>query len=101
MSPPTEIFACDHGCRQVSWLAGRYPSSHSQDRDSQWHVTKDSPLTVAGAAAELGRFPRTAFPFDPWLKEPSGITVEVCRDRSQSIIRRPQSSLDGCALFAA
>jgi hypothetical protein len=28
-------------------------------------VTKDSPLTVAGAAAELGKFPRTAFPFDP------------------------------------
>src|SRR6185436_3630167 len=46
-------------------LAGRYPSSPSQDRDSQWPMTKDSPLTVAGAAAELGKFPCTAFPFDP------------------------------------
>ena len=26
---------------------------------------EDSPLTVAGAAAALEKFPRTAFPFDP------------------------------------
>src|SRR5690349_19455884 len=32
---------------------------------SQWHMTKDSPHTVAGAAAALGISPRTAFPFDP------------------------------------
>src|SRR6202035_1398167 len=47
-------------------------------------MTKDSPLTVAGAAAALGKFPRTAFPFDPQNREPSAIMVEVCRDRSQS-----------------
>src|ERR1700712_700631 len=35
-------------------------------------VTKDSPLTVAGAAAALGKPPRTAFPFDPQTREPSG-----------------------------
>ena len=34
-----------------------YLASPSQDRDSQWRMTKDSPLTVAGAAAELGNFP--------------------------------------------
>jgi hypothetical protein len=28
-------------------------------------MTKDSPHTVAGAAAALGISPRTAFPFDP------------------------------------
>src|SRR5436190_24143020 len=32
---------------------------------SQWHMTKDSPLTVAGAATALRTNPRTAFPFDP------------------------------------
>src|SRR3954447_13749393 len=57
---------------RVTTADGRSPGSRvvtlsppSQDRDSQWHVTKDSPLTVAGAAAALGKFPRTAFPFDP------------------------------------
>jgi ISXO2-like transposase domain len=34
-------------------------------------MTKDSPLTVAGAAAALGISPRTAFPFDPREGEPS------------------------------
>jgi hypothetical protein len=28
-------------------------------------MTKDSPHTVAGAAAASGKFPLTAFPFDP------------------------------------
>jgi len=52
-TPPTGILACDHDRRQVSWLAGRYLSSPSRDRDSQWHMTEDSSLTVAGAAAAL------------------------------------------------
>ena len=55
--------------RQVSWLAGRRPSPPSQDR-SQWPLTMDSPLTVAGAAAEWAPKSRTAFPFNP-LREPS------------------------------
>src|SRR5438132_653267 len=57
---------------RVTTADGRSPGSRvdtlsppSRDRDSQWHMTKDSPLTVAGAAAALGKFPRTAFPFDP------------------------------------
>src|SRR5438132_6081228 len=37
-------------------------------------MTKDSPHTVAGAAAALGKFPRTAFPFDPRVREPSRIS---------------------------
>src|ERR1700704_5885203 len=69
-------------------MPGRSPSSPSQDRDSQWHMTKDSPLTVAGAAAALGKPPRTAFPFDPQTGEPSPIMVEVWQDRSQS---RPET----------
>src|ERR1700756_4872847 len=44
------------------------------DRHSQWPMTKDSPLTVAGAAAALGKFPRTAFPFDPQIREPSRLS---------------------------
>src|SRR3954451_12093403 len=34
---PTDIFACDHDCRQVSWLEGHYLASPSRDRDTQWH----------------------------------------------------------------
>src|SRR5256885_9057935 len=52
------------------------PSSPSQDRDSQWPMTKDSPLTVAGAAAELGDFPAPHSLLIP-KREPSGTIVEV------------------------
>jgi hypothetical protein len=47
--------------RQVSWLAGRRPSPPSRVF-SQWLCGTGSPLTVAGAAAELERSLRTAFP---------------------------------------
>ena len=48
--------------RQVSWLAGRRPSPPSR-AGAQWHCGTSSPLTVAGAAADLGANARTAFPF--------------------------------------
>src|SRR5471030_641547 len=44
-------------------------------------MTKDSPLTVAGAAAALGKFPRTAFPFDPPRREPSCLVRTMSRFR--------------------
>src|SRR6266576_6755437 len=57
---------------RVTTADGRSPGSRvvtgrrlPRTEISQWHMTKDSPLTVAGAAAALGKFPRTAFPFDP------------------------------------
>ncbi|MCW2018335.1 hypothetical protein ACVILJ_007973 [Bradyrhizobium diazoefficiens] len=62
---PTDIFACDHGWRQVSWLAGRHHFVAFPGPRTQWLLTKDYPLTVAGAAAALGKHPRTAFPFHP------------------------------------
>jgi hypothetical protein len=30
-TPPADMLACDHGRRQVSWLAGRCPLSPSRD----------------------------------------------------------------------
>ena len=63
---------------RVTTADGRSPGSrvvtlHRLPRTeiSQWHMTKDSPLTVAGAATALGISPRTAFPFDPPNGEPS------------------------------
>src|SRR5437660_8470946 len=57
---------------RVTTADGRSPGSRvvtlrrlPRTENSQWHWTKDSPLTVAGAAAALGITPRTAFPFDP------------------------------------
>src|SRR5438128_6078918 len=57
---------------RVTTADGRSPGSRvvtlrrlPRTENSQWHRTKDSPLTVAGAAAALGISPRTAFPFDP------------------------------------
>ena len=50
--PVRRVLACDHGRRQVSWLAGRGFSSSSRSPSSSDIVTKTSPLTVAGAAAE-------------------------------------------------
>ena len=44
---------------------GSSPSVAFPGRQSQWTLTEDSPLTVAGAAAALGESARTAFPFDP------------------------------------
>jgi hypothetical protein len=56
-------------------------------------MAKDSPLTVAGAAAELGKFSRTAFPFDPQ----NGNRRDYARSLSNRSIRwdAPASSLDG------
>src|SRR5207253_8130468 len=57
---------------RVTTADGRSPGSRvvtlrrlPRTEISQWHRTKDSPLTVAGAATALGISPRTAFPFDP------------------------------------
>ncbi len=57
---------------RVTTADGRSPGSRvvtlrrlPRTEISQWHMTKDSPLTVAGAATALGISPRTAFPFDP------------------------------------
>src|SRR5438477_792703 len=57
---------------RVTTAGGRSPGSRvvtlrrlPRTENSQWHRTKDSPLTVAGAAAALGISPRTSFPFDP------------------------------------
>src|ERR1700682_6273153 len=50
-------------------------------------MTKDSPLTVAGAAAALGKFPRTAFPFDPQMREPSRISRSLPGRESMLIVR--------------
>src|SRR2546423_7291846 len=57
---------------RVTTADGRSPGSRvvtlrrlPRTEISQWHKTKDSPLTVAGAATALGKIPRTAFPFDP------------------------------------
>src|ERR1700728_10278 len=70
-------------------------------------MTEDSPLTVAGAAAELGDFhiARTAFPFDPRRGEPStssllgavGAVNRVVDDRLQrgkSVGERSRSWLE-------
>jgi hypothetical protein len=66
---------------RVTTADGRSPGSRvvtvrrlPRTEISQWHMTKDSPLTVAGAAAALGKFPRTAFPFDPQTGEPSPVS---------------------------
>src|SRR5436190_12578557 len=63
---------------RVTTADGRSPGSRvvtlhrlPRTENSQWHMTKDSPLTVAGAATALGISPRTAFPFDPQMGEPS------------------------------
>src|ERR1700752_4072668 len=57
---------------RVTTADGRSPGSRvvtlrrlPRTEISQWHMTKDSPHTVAGAAAASGKFPLTAFPFDP------------------------------------
>src|ERR1700712_3979646 len=44
-------------------------------------MTKDSPLTAAGAGGALGKHPRTAFPFDPQTREPSGVVRTTPRIR--------------------
>src|ERR1019366_1811906 len=51
-------------------------------------MTKDSPLTVAGAAAALGKFPRTAFPFDPQAREPARISRILPGEESIPPLRR-------------
>src|ERR1700737_4327282 len=51
-------------------------------------MTKDSPLTVAGAAAALGKFPRTAFPFDPQMREPSQLSRSLPGEESMLTIRQ-------------
>ena len=75
---------------RVTTADGRSPGSRvvtlrrlPRTENSQWHRTKDSPLTVAGAAAALGISPRTAFPFDPQTGNRRG-HVGLRRKGSQS-----------------
>ena len=75
---------------RVTTADGRSPGSRvvtlrrlPRTENSQWHRTKDSPLTVAGAAAALEISPRTAFPFDPQTGNRRG-HVGLGRKGSQS-----------------
>ena len=78
---PPNALARDHDRWQVSWLAGRRLRPPSQGQPSPVaFMAVGSPLTVAGAAAELHtrhccRSTRTAF---PWLSL-AGTTVEHAR----------------------
>ena len=79
---------------RVTTADGRSPGSrvvtlHRLPRTeiSQWHMTKDSPLTVAGAATALGISPRTAFPFDPQTGN-RHVHLGLRRKGSQSAGRR-------------
>jgi len=82
----------DRHLRVVTTADGRSPGSRvdtfaspSQDRDSQWHMTKDSPLTVAGGSRGIGgSFPAPHSLLIPKQGKPSGIMVEVL-SRSESI----------------
>src|SRR5262249_46319971 len=60
---PANMLACDHGRRQVSWLAGPYPPSPSRDQSSQWHVDGGFTAYSCGGSCGLGRaITLTAFP---------------------------------------
>src|SRR5260221_12372065 len=78
-APPGEANVCTPRptSSRVTTADGRSPGSRvvtvrrlPRTEISQWHMTKDSPLTIAGAAAALGKFTRTAFPFGPQTRNP-------------------------------
>ena len=63
-------------CRQVSWLTAQALSSSLPDAPGTSGIRgESSPLTVAGAAADLGHKPRTAFPFHLEMQIPPPETV--------------------------
>lgn len=70
-STPLHGFACDHDRRQVSWLAGRHLAPPSRSRCFSGKMAKGSPLTVAGAAAELDGAPSALHSLLIRSKEPS------------------------------
>jgi hypothetical protein len=82
---PSDVLACDHGRRQVSWLAGPHPfAPPSQDPSSQWHRDEGFAAYSCGGSCRIGPEiePATAFPFDP-RGEPSGqITSHPSHDNA-------------------